>query len=113
MNKSSTKPIFVLAILSFMLTLSHYGGVNSSVLEPQFSINTATVEQSLNAKSRFDAIESNQTVGTAAVLSAGIVIVGILSLMKGKNSFKWVRLRNDVNSEMNLHPKKLPAPKAT
>lgn len=88
MNKSSTKPIFVLAILSFMLTLSHYGGVKSSVLESQFSINTATVEQSLNDKSQFDAIESNQTVGAAAVLSAGIVIVGILGLMKGKNSFK-------------------------
>lgn len=87
MNKSSTKPIFALAILSFMLTLSHYGSVKSSVLEPQSSINTATVEQSLNTQSKFDASESNQTTGTTAILSAGIVI-GILSLMKGKNSSK-------------------------
>lgn len=88
MNKSSTKPIFALAILSFILTLSGYSSVNSSVPEPQPSINTVAVEQSLNTQSQFDASESNQTTGTAAVLSAGIVIVGILSLMKGNSSFK-------------------------
>jgi hypothetical protein len=83
-----TKPFIALAVLSFMLTLSHYSSVNPSVNQPQLSIKKATVEQSLDAESQFDAPESDRNAGTAAVLSVGIVVVGILSLMKGKNSFK-------------------------
>jgi len=71
-----------------MLTLSHYSRVNPSVNQPQLSIKKATVERSLNAESQVDTPEPDWNAGTAAVLSVGIVVVGILSLMKGKNSFK-------------------------
>lgn len=81
MNKSSTKPIIALAILSFILALSQHSGANPSVNTPQSSINTVAVEQSPNTQSQFDAPESNQAAGAAAILTAGIVVVGILSLM--------------------------------
>ncbi len=71
-----------------MLTLSHYSRVNPSVNQPQLSIKKATVERSLDAESQFDTPEPDWNARTAAVLSVGIVVVGILSLMKGKNSFK-------------------------
>ena len=88
MNKSSTKPIIALAILSFMLALSQYNSANSSLHQPQSSINIATVERSLTAESQFDAPEFNQNAGAATILSTGMVVMGILSLMKGKNFFK-------------------------
>lgn len=82
-----TKPFIALAISSFILALSQSSGANPSVNTPQSSINTVAVEQSLNTQSQFDASESNQTNSAAAILSAATV-VGILSLMKGKNSSK-------------------------
>ena len=88
MNKSSIKPIIALAILSFMLTLFHYGSVNPSFSEQQSSINTAVVKESLNAERQFYAPGANLTAGTVAVLSAGIIFISVLSSMKSKNSFK-------------------------
>lgn len=89
MNKSIIKPLITLATVSFMLTLSHYGAVKPVVNASEYSINTAAVDESVNIKSQFNAPESNRTANAAAGLSAGITVVGILSLIKAKNSFKF------------------------
>jgi len=88
MNKNINNPIITLAALSFLLTVSHYGGTKPLTNAPQFSNNTDRVEQPLNTSSQFDALEANQTGSAALGLSAGIAVVGILSFMKTKNSFK-------------------------
>lgn len=87
MNKSINNPIIALAALSFLLTLSHHSSVKPPVNAPQFSTNIATVDKSLNAFSQEDALEANQTGGAALGVSAGIAVVGFLSLMKAKSSF--------------------------
>lgn len=72
MNYSNIKPIFALAALSFILTLSQYGSMNQLTNDPQSSINTGAVEQSPDDKSQFDSPEYNPTAGIAVLLSAGL-----------------------------------------
>ena len=105
MNKSINNPIIILAALSFLLTLSHYGGTKPLTNASQFSTNTARVEQPLNTFSQFDAPEGNRTAGAALGVSAGIVAVGFLSLVT-KNSFKPSSTASHSSSRPSLSKEK-------